>query len=203
MGLRWFDDGGGLLARHCVAISLIGLDQPAEAATRLERLALDSPPTDQENRVVFLTQAAHAWSLGGQPRRADTLLSDLLTAAPHDLSLRLDRAAVRLELEENWKAIDDLDAVLESEPDNIEALLYRASAYRYVDALDLARTDVDRVLAQAPDIPEAWLELGILLQFEGNFEGTRRAWAEALRLAPSGPVANAVRARLEEMDVIR
>ena len=130
---------------------------------------MDSPPTDQENRVVFLTQAAHAWFLGGQPRRADTPPGDLLTEAPHDLSLRLDRAAVRLELEENWKAIDDLDAVLESEPDNIEALLYRASAYRYFGTLSTWRERMSTASwLKRRTYRRLGLSLGILLQFEGD-----------------------------------
>src|SRR5436305_6165310 len=39
MALAWRDHGGGLPAEQCAALALLSLDQPGEAASRLDALA--------------------------------------------------------------------------------------------------------------------------------------------------------------------
>ena len=43
--LAWRDQGGGTQADHCAALALIALDEPGEAATRLDMLARRSRRT--------------------------------------------------------------------------------------------------------------------------------------------------------------
>lgn len=203
VGLSWFEAGGGLPARHCVAVALVGLGDHAEAAARLERLAQEVPGDDAVIRGGLLAQAAQAWGLNGRLDRAEDLQSQVLAVFPNDPQLRVDRALTRLSAGRNWDAIDDLNIALEIEPDDAEVLLYRAAAYRYLDVLDLARDDVARALQLSPDNPEAWLESGILKELGGDLEGARRDWAEVLKLDPNGPAAGAARARIERQAVIR
>lgn len=201
--LSWLEGGGGLPARHCAAVSLVAIGDHAEAADRLERLAEDVPADDTVIRAGLLAQAAQAWNLAGRLDRAEGIQTRLLGQFPNDPQLRVDRALVRLSAGRTWDAVDDLNISLAAEPDNPEVLLYRAAAYRYLDALDLARADVDRALEIDPKRPEAWLERGILKQLAGDPEGAARDWSEVLRLDPNGPTANAARARLQEMPVIQ
>ena len=42
----WQDDAGGVAAGHCAAIALIELDQPRQAAQRLEELARQTDADD-------------------------------------------------------------------------------------------------------------------------------------------------------------
>lgn len=200
--LAWHGAGGGLPARHCAAIALAELGDHAEAAARLERLAGEVAAEEARIRARLLAQAAQAWDLSGRYDRAELLQSELLAAYPNDRGLRVDRALTRLSAGRVWDAVDDLNLALEQQPEDPEVLLYRAAAYRYLDALELAREDVDRAIALDPDRPEAWLERGILRQFDGDLEGARRDWAEVLRLEPDGSAAAAARARIERLSVV-
>ena len=201
--LSWIEAGGGLPARHCAAVALVVLGDHAEAATRLERLAEDVPAEDAVIRAGLLAQAAQAWNLAGRLDRAEEIQTRLLEQFPNDPQLRVDRALVRLSAGRTWEAVDDLNISLATEPGNPEVLLFRAAAYRYLDALELARLDVDRALEIDPKRPEAWLERGILKQLDGDLEGAAQDWAEVLKLDPNGPTANAARARLKELPVIQ
>lgn len=202
-GLAWYEAGGGVPARHCVAVSLVGLRAYEEAAARLQALLKDVAPDRFDLRLGLLAQAAQAWLLSGRAERAEDLQSQAIEVAPDDPQLRVDRAVTRLTLGRYWDAIDDLDAAIELDPLDPETRLYRASAYRYLDVLDLAGDDVARALELDPTRPEAWLERGILRHLAGDRAAARRAWLEVLRLQPEGPAAEAARARLEAMDVRR
>lgn len=201
--LAWHEAGGGLPARHCAAVALVGTRQYAEAAARLETLSTEAAKQDPGLRVALLAQAAQAWLLSGRVERAAQLQNKAIESAPADRQLRVDRAVTRLTLGRSWEAIDDLNVAIELDPQDPEALLYRASAYRYLDVVDLAREDVRRAIRLDPRRPEAWLEQGILEQLAGDLPAARQSWLEVLRLDPDGPAASAARARIEDMDVIK
>lgn len=199
--LDWYKAGGGLPARHCAAVALLGLDAYEEAATRLEKLAGEVPDSRIDLRLGLIAQAAQGWMMAGRAERSAQLLSLVIKIHPDDPQLRADRAVAWLSLSDYWAAIDDLDIALQNTPKDVELLLYRASAYRYLGVPDLARDDVSRALAVDPNAPGAWLERGILDQMAGDKAAARRDWIKVLELAPDGPAGDAARARLEAMDV--
>lgn len=199
--LDWHAAGGGLPARHCAAVALLGLGAHDEAATRLETLATEVPDSRPDLRLGLLAQAAQAWLISGRAQRAEALQTLAVDARPDDPQLRADRAVSRLTLGRYWAAIDDLDIALTLTPEDPELLLYRASAYRYLEVPDLARDDVDRALALDAGHAAAWLERGILDRMTGDTQAARRAWIKVLELSPDGAVADAARARLEALDL--
>lgn len=201
--VAWQKLGGGLPARHCAAVALVGMREYAEAAARLESLFGDAPEADVGLRLGLLGQAAQAWQLSGRAERAEQLQDQAIAISPDDRQLRIDRAATRLTRGKSWEAVDDLNIAIDLDPRDPEALLYRASAYRYLDAVDLARDDVRRAIQLDPRRPEAWLERGILERLAGDKAAARKSWMEVIRLQPDGPAAEAARGRIEEMDVKR
>lgn len=200
--LDWHKAGGGLPARHCAAVALLGLNAYEEAAARLEKLAGEVPDTRIDLRLGLIAQAAQGWMMSGRAERAAQLLSLVINIRPDDPQLRADRAVAWMSLGDHWAAIDDLDIALQRTPEDGELLLYRASAYRYLGVPDLARDDVTRALAVDPNDPGAWLERGILDQLAGDGAAARRAWIKVLELAPEGAAGDAARARLEALDVV-
>jgi tetratricopeptide (TPR) repeat protein len=198
--LAWHDRGGGLAARHCAAVALIGLGHHRQAAERLEALAaeLGGQP---ELRAGVLAQAAQGWLMAGETERAYAVQSAALELAPDDPELLVDRSATLAEAGRYWAAIDDLNRALEIDPQRVEALVFRASAYRMVDALPLAADDLARALALRPGDPEALLERGIVRRLSQDEAGARADWLEVLRRADGTPAAAAARANLEKLDV--
>lgn len=199
--LDWHKAGGGLPARHCAAVALLEMKAYEEAASRFEALAGEVPDNRLDLRLGLIAQAAQGWLVSGRAERAEQLLSLVVGARPNDPQLLADRAVARISLENYWGAVDDLDRAIQMIPDDVEILLYRASAYRYLGVPDLARDDVTRALAVNPDAPGAWLERGVLEQMTGDTAAARRSWIKVLELAPDSTAGDAARARLEALDV--
>ncbi|WP_374443076.1 tetratricopeptide repeat protein [Stella sp.] len=197
----WDGRGGGLPARHCAAVALLTLGQPAEAAVRLERLATDGRGDAVRVRVELLQQAAQAWLAARMPERAHAVLSQAVKIAPDDADLWIDRSVVLATAKNYWEAIDDLNRAIELAPRRAEPLVLRATAYRWVGSLELAEDDLARALSLDPRSADALLERGIVRRLRNDPAGARADWIAVLRLAPDGPAGDAARANLEKLDV--
>jgi tetratricopeptide (TPR) repeat protein len=197
--IAWNSLGGGVAARHCVAVALYGLRHFGEAALRLERLAQENK--DAGLRVSLLGQAGNAWLMAGEFERANAALSAGLELAPDNIDLLIDRSLVLAEARNYWETVDDLNRALDIDPDNTDALIFRASAYRYLDSLDLAADDVNRALELRGDHVAAFLERGNIRRLQGDDAGARDDWLRAIKLAPNSPAAGAARRNLEKMDI--
>ena len=97
-------------------------------------------------------------------------------------------------------AVDRTVADVLSRFGRIDALVFRAIAWRHLDSLELADDDIRRALALAPDNLDALLESGTIRRRKGDNDGARRAWLRVLKRAPDGSTADAARSNLERMD---
>lgn len=200
--LAWADRGGDFPARHCQAAALFALGEYGEAAARLEKLATDMEGRAPPGAVAdLLGHAGVAWQQAGEMERANAAQTSALNLAPQKTEIRIDRAMTLAQAQNWWEVIDDLNLVLEDEPDNVTARVLRGSAYRQVDALDLALEDVNRALSRSPEDPEGLLERGIVRRLKGDVEGARADWLEVLRLHEGRPAADMARRNLELLDV--
>jgi tetratricopeptide (TPR) repeat protein len=172
----------------------------AAAAALLEELASKGKSTP-ELTADLLRQAAQAWNKAGQSERAMGVLDAAVKVDPSLPGLYHDRAVMRAEDGKLWDAVDDLNQALDLNPGLISALVLRAAAYRRLEALDLARTDLERARKMIPNDPDLWLESGLLSLAEGKSAQAREDWMTVLRLAPDGAAAVAARQNLERMDV--
>jgi len=200
----WLGLNGGEPARHCQAVALIGLNAFGEAATRLEEMAEDS----NESTVVragLLAQAGQAWVLEGELERAYAAQTTALDLLPlidrRRIGVLIDRASTLASVQNYWEALDDLNDVIAADPDNADALAFRASAYRYVNALELAMEDANRALRVDPDNAAALLERGNIHQTNGEKTAARQDWLTAIQLDPDSPAAVTARANIERLDV--
>lgn len=198
--LTWQSLGGGEAARHCGAVALIGLGKHAEAATRLETLANESV-RDDSVRAQMLAQAAQAWMLAGKLNRADAALRGALILAPGDPEILLDHAVLLAQVHHYGEAVDILTGLLRRQPHRVEALVLRASAFRYQDNLPGARDDVEQALKLDPDFPDALLERGILRRLAGDEAGAREDWRRAIEVAPHTEAAETARLNIQKMEM--
>lgn len=200
-GLAWFEAGGGFAARHCVAVSLIGLGAYDEAASRLETIAREVDPGQRHLVREALSQAGQAWSLAGRPKRALAVQGLALELDPTNIDLLIDRAVTLIGVGALTDAITDLDSAIDLQPGAAEAFLYRATAKRLLDDLDGATADADTAIRLGPDLPDALVERGYLAMLNGDFEAARRFFLAAITMAPDSPVADTARDRLAEIDL--
>ena len=199
--LAWQDMSGGGAARHCGAVALFNLGQYEQAAKRFTAVADGMGDAPAAARAAMLAQAGAAWFRAEQLEKAFAMQSAALELAPNDSEILLDRATTLGAARNYWEAIDDLNRVIEAEPERTDALILRASAYRFVDALPLAQQDVTAAYRLAPERAEVLLEYGILKQLTGDRDGARQAWLDLIRLHAGTPAAEAAQRNLELLDV--
>ena len=197
----WEAQGGGHAAQHCAAVALLNLEQYARAATRFQTLAEAMQDRPAALRAEVLAQAGQAWILADETRRAHAAQSAALVLASDNVELWIDRALTLALAENYWEAIDDLNEAEGLAPKRADILIFRASAYRYVDALELAAEDIRRGLALDPDNVEGLLESGIIKRLSGDPEGARADWLKVVTLAGATPAADAARENLAQLDV--
>jgi tetratricopeptide (TPR) repeat protein len=199
--IAWRDEGGGPPALHCVALALFGLGQMDEAAKRLEELADAMPEASDAERASVLGQAGTVWLQLRQLDRAHEVLSKSIALDGRNPEFWIDRGEALARTGEYWGAIDDFSAALDRAPGHIDAMIFRAAAYRLLDIDDLASDDIDRVLDIAPQQPDALVELGALHAKSGALDDARAVWLQVLSISPDSAAGRAAREGLEKIDV--
>ncbi len=209
--IAWRDDGGGMPARHCAALALIGLRLYEEGAMRLEELATAPGNATAELRTQILAQASTAWLEAGKEERALLPLDRAVTLGEQagipmttQIMVRLDRAALLIALQQDDKAYGDVQFVL-TQPtlavrQRIEALYIRASIFHgrgdhqavvndTSAALDWGGTKAGLYLIRA----EAYAGLGYP-------ELARKDLLTFLTQEPNGPQSDTARLMLERLE---
>lgn len=215
---EWRDAGGGLSARHCVALALMALKKYTLAAQSLEQLADDISLADKAGRgravagkilgsgirVELLSQAGNAWLLADRADKAYSVFSDALAdisaAAPMAVELRIDRARALAAQGDFKAAVEDLDRALEGAPGRAEILVYRASARRSLGLFEAALADADKALANEPGNIFALLERANIESATGDLEAAAADWRHVGDLAPGTPAAMAAAKSLEALE---
>lgn len=201
---KWEAIGGGDGAQHCRALALIGLKDYGQGAQELEDIAQKSKAA-ATLRADLLEQAGQAWLLQGEPTRAynaQTAGLRLVTPdAPQYVVLLVDRAATLAEGAKFAEAIADLDAAIKIQPDNSDALAFRATARRNLNEIDLALTDAERAVKSDPRNVNARLERANIYRMKGRLNEARQDWVLIAQLAPDSDAAKAARADMERADI--
>ena len=199
--MEWRDTTGSSAARQCVAVALFYLGEYEQAAHRLEDQAIEMRAAPAELRARLLSQAGTAWDMAKNLEQANADITTAIQIAPKLADLYVDRSMVLAEAKNYWEAIDDLNKALDLQPGYGIALAFRAAAYRYVDSLTLAAQDANQAVKIAPDLPEGWLERGIIRRLKGDLNGARADWLQVLVLDPNGAAGDTARANIERLEL--
>ncbi len=201
---KWVGLAGGEPAKHCQALSLIGIKEYGEGATRLDELATASRQ-EPAVRASMLAQAGQAWLKEGELSHAYASQSAALKIVPagskQQMEVLLDRALTLADAGKYDEVIADCDAALIIDPDNADALAYRAAAHRLQGHEDEAFADADRAVKADTTNVAALLERGNLWRMKKRLAAARRDWLRILELEPDSLAADAARANIEHLDV--
>jgi tetratricopeptide (TPR) repeat protein len=192
-------------AAHCEAVALTGLGRFEAAAKRLEALAGSMQAGAPKSvRAEILAQAGQAWFRADRIARARAVQTAAIALDSKNAEIRVDRAMARAAGGDYWSAIDDLNVAIslnrKDSGENADAYALRASAYRFLEVLSLAKQDVETALRLAPDNAAALLELGIILRLAGDAPAARKAWGRLMRVHDGSPAADSARKNLETLD---
>jgi tetratricopeptide (TPR) repeat protein len=198
---RWEREGGDEGARHCRAVALMNTGAYAEAARQLESLAATTNRPGKRLKGELLAQAGQAWLVAGRTESALSAQTRALALVGPELELLLDRAITLASAGAYWKAIDDLNDAIDQDSRHAGALVFRATAWRKLKNLDLARDDIERAIAVSPDRADALLERGNIRSLRGDKGGAVADWEAVIAGHPTSPAADAARENLEKLKV--
>jgi tetratricopeptide (TPR) repeat protein len=196
--LAWSKAGGGPASRHCAAVATLALGQYRQAATQMEQVSAEKlKEGDTILAAELMGQAGQAWLLARDLERAYAAQTRGLEINPGDVELRIDRGLTLAEQKKYWEALDDFNLAQSSAPNRPDILMWMATAYRKLEAYDLARDMIDEVLRAEPDNPDALLQRGILRHLTGDGPGAIADWQRVVKLADGTPAADAAQANLK------
>lgn len=195
----WRHEGGGHPAWQCRAVALFDLRRYREAAQNFDALAQAMARDPADLRAGVLDQAGQAWLMAGDPVRAYADCGAAVALRPGDPELLIDEAETAAAASYYQKAIEALDRVLRQNPKRLDALIYRAAAYRALRRPAPALIDIDEALAEAPNSLAARLERGNIRLLAGDIAGARRDWMRVAHLSPTGREGRAARANLAKL----
>jgi len=183
---KWKAEGGGLGARHCVAIAMFGTGKYVPAATQLEAIERDMGSDRPGLRGELLAQAGQAWMEAGQAENAAAAQSRALELRPQDADLWIDRGLSYAAMRAWPRAISDFGQALTVEPYKVEIYVLRAAAWRNAGNPAQALADTERALTIAPGDPEIMLERGLALQAKGDRAAAAAEFNKVLKKAKAG-----------------
>lgn len=183
---KWKAEGGGLGARHCVAIAMFESGKYVPAATQLEQIEREVDPERPGLRAELLAQAGQAWMEANQAENAAAAQSRALDLKPQDVELWIDRGLSYAAMRAWPRAISDFDRALVIEPYKVEIYVLRAAAWRNAGNPGKALADADRALTIAPDDPDILLERALALQALGNHKAATADFHKVLKLVKAG-----------------
>ena len=193
----WAGKGGGVLAAHCKGLALMALEQFEGATKSFADLAGNKKvKLSDATRARLFAQAAQA---AGKPDRASGFLAESMKLQPEVAGYRIDRSITFAVTGNYAAAVEQLNGVLEKDAGNIEALTFRASAYRFLNRLPEAEADISQVLLIQPDKSEALLERGAIRAIGGDFDGARQDWEQIVRIVPDSAAARAAQDNLQRL----
>jgi tetratricopeptide (TPR) repeat protein len=183
---KWMGEGGGLGARHCVAVAMFEAGKPEQAATQFESIARDLGQDRPDLRADLWAQAGQAWSDAGDIEKAAAAQSHALDLKPGDAELWIDRGLSFATLRQWPRAVSDFDRALALKHDNVEVLVLRAASWRNAGEAQHALADAQQALKVAPDNTEALLERGFTYLAMNNKDAARVDFTKVLSLVPPG-----------------
>lgn len=186
---KWITEGGGMGARHCVAVAMFQSGKYAQAAAQFEAIARDMGQDRPGLRAELWVQAGQAWMEAGGAEKAAAAQTKALELKTNDPDLWVDRGLSYAAMQSWPRAISDFDHALRLRQDDVEVLVLRAAAWRNARDPGRALVDVNRALAIAPDNSEALLERGLVNLARGSRDAANADFNRVLKSVPVGSPA--------------
>lgn len=192
----WRIEGGGVPARHCLALAQFGRQDYAEALKSYEAAAIASQAEGDGQTVSLWSQGADAAMIADKPDIAVRFLDNALKGdiSPRaQASLRMTRAEALVDLKRPEEAAKDLDTATTLYPEVPFGWLLKATLARRMKDFKLAETAILKAAESDPDSADVQLEAGNIAAAQGKDQLARAAWLAAAQSSPdsaAGVAAN-------------
>jgi len=187
--------GGGVPARHCLALAYARQGNYAQAATALAATANAAEAEGDPQVAELWGQAGNAALLAEQPQAALGYLEAGIAVSGmtpvRTAALLVDRARAAVELHRDTDARADLQRATGLDPSAAEAWLLRATLARRDHELARAERFILQAGTIAPGDADIGVEAGNIAAAQGKLELARAAWTAVAKGAPGSAAADA------------
>lgn len=199
--IEWQALGGGLPARHCLALAQMRQGNNAAAASTLAKAAQAAEAQKSPMAADLWSQAGNAAMLAADMRGAVAHFSSGILAAgefapQRTANLLVDRARARTELGEMVAARADLDQALKLNAKDATAWLLSATLARRQSDLPRAKSDIGRASGIDSSNADILFEQGNIAGVGGDVAAARRYWEQAQKADPASDAAALARQAL-------
>lgn len=199
--IEWQALGGGLPARHCLALAQLRQGKNAAAASTLAKAAQTAEAQKSPMAADLWNQAGNAAMLAGDMKGAVAHFSSGILAAGEFAPVRtanllVDRARARTELAELAAARTDLDSALKLTDKEPTAWLLSAALARRANDLVRAKADIARAATLDPTDADILFEQGNIAGAGGDTAAARALWEQAAKAEPGSDAAALARKAL-------
>lgn len=203
LAYAWRIEGGGVPARHCLAVAQMNARHYEAALKSYEAAGLASEDARDGQAIALWRQAAEAAMIAEQPGEAVRFLTRAL-AKPGGLELspraEADLLGARAEAQvaagKSDAAMADLSRATTLAPEQFMPWLLKATLARRGGDLAGAEAALLKAAALAPDSADVELEAGNIAAAKGDMALARQAWEAASTDAPDTPAGQAASAAL-------
>jgi tetratricopeptide (TPR) repeat protein len=202
--MRWQQSGGGHLAEQCAGLAEAAQGHWPQAAGDFEAAARAAAIARDTRIGSYWAQAGNAWLAAGEPAKARAALDAALAAGT---LTGLQRGEAQLDTARALVATGDLksgramlDQALVGAAADPLAWLLSATLARRMDDLPRASKDIAEALARSADDASVQLEAGNIAALSHDETGARRAWQQAVRIAPDSSQGRAAATALRQFD---
>jgi tetratricopeptide (TPR) repeat protein len=177
-----------------LVVALLAFSGCASRAAR-ERSEADAIKKETDSKELFARGEASA--AAGDMTRAEQYMVAALKAGGDDRAIT-QRLLVFCAADQRYPvALDYVDTYLRHHPNDTHLRFARASLYAATGDRAKAEEDLERVIAEKPEWPEAHFELATVLREKGSSALVADLhYREYLRLSPDGAYAEAARGYL-------
>lgn len=190
MAQAWRIEGGGVPARHCLAVAQFGRQDYVEGLKNYEAAAIASQAAADGQTVSLWSQGADAAMIAGKPDIAVRFLDNALKGdiSPRaQASLRMTRAEALVDLNRPTEAAADLDKATTLFPDVKFGWLLKATLARRMNDFKLAEAAILQAAEREPESADVQFEAGNIAAAQGNKQLARAAWLAATKAEPDSP----------------
>lgn len=200
----WRIEGGGVAARHCLALAQFERKDYAAALESYESAARASETAGDGQAVALWGQAGAAAMRAGRAEAAARYFSTAIagaggiTLSPRaEAQLRVERAEALVELKRNAEAATDLDTATKLFPEVSFGWLLKATLARRMGDFPTAEAAILKAAERQHDSADVQYEAGNIAAAQGNDRLAREAWLAAARAEPDSLAGKAANAALQ------
>ena len=191
----WRAGGGGIPARHCLALAHGATGDYAAAATELVAAAQAAETAHDPHAADLWGQAGNAALLAGQAAPAIADFGSGLAVAGSEpvrlAALLTDRARAFVAANRTTEAKADLTRATQLDPSSADGWLLLATLDRRLQDLPAAERAILEAARREPEDPDIALEAGNIAGAQGRLDLARTEWQKVVDRAPGSDAAAA------------